>query len=99
MATDHDHDHSDKWDWQFVPSQCDLCARLSDVPGPTPVCQAFPSAIPFEVLANEIDHRRPVEGDEGMGEPGEHVLFEPRPDVEPGVLERLYQALDQTHAE
>ena len=90
-----EEDRSDRFDFTFVASQCSLCQRRSDVPGPTPVCQAFPGAIPFEVLANERDHRKPIDGDEGMGAPGTHFLFEPRADVPPAVLDALYKTLDK----
>jgi hypothetical protein len=33
-------------------------------------CEAFPSGIPDEIIANEFDHRQPHEGDGGL-------LFEP----------------------
>ena len=88
-------ERSDRFDFTWVRSQCDLCTRISAIPGPTPVCQAFPGAIPYEVLANRIDHRQPIDGDEGMGEPGTHFLFEPRADVPPAVLDRLYATLDK----
>lgn len=41
--------------------------------GPMPVdlrCDAFPDDIPDAILDNEIDHRQPVEGDNG-------ITFEP----------------------
>lgn len=29
-------------------------------------CDAFPKGIPFEVLDNRLDHRKPIEGDNGI---------------------------------
>jgi hypothetical protein len=34
--------------------------------GQPPTCSAFPQAIPYEIQINEIDHRQPIEGDNGI---------------------------------
>lgn len=44
-------------------SQCVLCKHLR--PGEYS-CKAFPTGIPENVLLNQTDHRRPVEGDKGV---------------------------------
>ncbi len=58
--------------------QCYACAHYT---GPwTPdkernerhVCKAFPERIPGEILRNEVDHRKPFTGDNG-------ITFELRP--------------------
>lgn len=95
-------DPAEKFSFEFaVTSQCLYCkhlSRLDDVETGM-VCAAFPGGIPEEILTNSIDHRKPVEGDEGMGEPGTHVLFDPREDVPEPVLEALCRELDATHGE
>jgi hypothetical protein len=80
----------------FVPSQCSLCRHYGTTSGPVPVCKAFPNVIPGEILLNHADHRKPYPGDDlGMGEPGEHVVFEPIEGTPEDVLARLNEALDQ----
>lgn len=54
----------------MVVSQCFSCKHF-DRPW---VCKAFPDRIPIEVIENEVDHRKPVEGDHG-------IRFEP---IDPG---------------
>lgn len=39
--------------------------RSGDFSG-EPTCAAFPEQIPGALLENEVDHRRPVEGDHGI---------------------------------
>lgn len=52
--------------------QCLFCAHLRpqsgqvDVPADAQTCDAFPDAIPAEILANRVDHRQPYEGDGGV---------------------------------
>lgn len=43
-------------------SQCMLCVHAQ--PGMT--CVAFPYGIPSQVADNTLDHREPVEGDQGV---------------------------------
>jgi len=80
----------------LVLSRCAYCEHLSADGGLglLPSCSASPSRISAEVLANEADHRRPIEGDEGMGEPETHVLFSPKSDVPEKALRGLYRLLD-----
>lgn len=78
-------------------SQCVYCkhrAKPSTL-GVRTSCAAFPGGIPDPILDNTVDHRQPIEGDEGMGEPGTHVLFEPREGVPEAILARLYAVLDE----
>lgn len=78
----------------LILGQCSLCKHRAR-PATVPACKAFPGSIPDELLTNQADHRQPYPGDDqGMGEPGEHVLFEPRADVHPRILANLYKALD-----
>jgi hypothetical protein len=84
-------------DWGGVAPQCMLCRRRP--PDALDVCEAFPGAIPDEILENDHDHRRPWidpetggPGDEGMALAGS-LLFEPRDDADPGALAALYQHL------
>jgi len=45
------------------PPMCMWCKRLDkDGPG----CEAFPDGIPDEILDNQVDHRKPVDGDRGL---------------------------------
>lgn len=44
---------------------CLMCVFYKDAQG-TGVCDAFPGGIPVGIFANEIDHRAPVEGDNGI---------------------------------
>jgi hypothetical protein len=91
----------DKFVWNasnVVVSQCMLCKHTS--PEPYAVCSAFPGSIPPEILANQVDHRKPwidattgQPGDEGVPLAGS-ILFEPRPGVNPVALARLYEVLD-----
>lgn len=61
-------------------SQCLCCVHFRSPfanPNPAdwtkdPTCAAFPAAIPDTLLENEVDHRKPVDGDHG-------VRFEARP--------------------
>lgn len=89
-------DRSDKFSIQgsdLIVSQCHLCTHRAR-PATFAVCKAFPGGIPQEILDNHVDHRRPFEGDEGMGAPGTHVLFEPREGVSISALANLYATLD-----
>lgn len=71
---------------ELILSQCQLCKHRIR-PGWIPVCEAFPSAIPQEVLDNAVDHRKPIDGDDG-------IRFAPRPDVPAAALASLTRALD-----
>ena len=49
-------------------SQCDACRHFRgrqsfSVPF---TCTAFPEGIPDAVFDNELDHRRPIDGDNGL---------------------------------
>ena len=53
-------------------SQCSVCAHFKspldekDMDTAAPFCDAFPTAIPEEILANQADHRKPFPGDHGI---------------------------------
>lgn len=54
-------------------SQCSVCKRFrspfsrpAGEMGGGPTCEAFPAGIPDEVYGNELDHRRPIDGDHGV---------------------------------
>lgn len=90
MSTAAAEDRSDKFTapkGSVVLSQCCYCKHLTPSNW-TAGCKAFPGGIPDEVLTNSLDHRRPVEGDDG-------VRFEPRPDVDGATLAAMYAALDR----
>ena len=67
-------------------SQCVYCKRAS-TESVYPACIAFQSFIPDEILANKVDHRKPIEGDGGF-------MFDPRDDVPLVALNNLYAELD-----
>lgn len=45
--------------------QCVDCQHLNRDQSP-PTCSAFPDGIPNKILNNEVDHREPVKGDQGI---------------------------------
>lgn len=48
----------------IAPVQCRACARYrTKRPG---TCDAFPNAIPLEILTFGADHRKPEPGDHGL---------------------------------
>lgn len=47
---------------QMLFSQCAFC--IND--GPNGTCKAFPDGVPLGIRMNKIDHRKPVEGDNGI---------------------------------
>jgi len=49
---------------RFDEYPCLTCANLIDNFEET--CRAFPKGIPKEILSNENDHKKPVEGDQGI---------------------------------
>lgn len=78
----------------LVLSQCDYCKHRGRLPGggfTIPVCKAFPGHIPDEVLMNQVDHRKPIDGDDG-------VQFEPRDGLTDEDLAPLYRVLDALKA-
>ncbi len=87
----------DKFEWsgdEMVLTQCAYCRHLAE-DASVLQCAAFPSSIPADISANRHDHRKPwidpetgEPGDRGMALKGS-ILFEPRPDVPEGVLDRL----------
>lgn len=70
-------------------SQCAYCRHFGR--RSLPVCSAFPGHIPQPILSNELDHRLPIEGDQG-------VRFEARDGVPAGALDGLFRTLDATRA-
>lgn len=70
-------------------SQCDTCARFRSPfsrPGGDfsggPFCVAFPEGIPEDIYANLLDHRQPIDGDNGFrwisdGDPFPTYAFQP----------------------
>ena len=46
-----------------MPSLCTSCANLFE-DGES--CEAFPRAIPDDILYNGADHRKPIKGDHGI---------------------------------
>lgn len=82
-----DYDPSEKFDFVFTPAQCSLCVHRDRGGKLPPSCAAFPDGIPDEIMSNLVDHREPVEGDQG-------IRFEPRDSVKPGPLANLYRTLD-----
>lgn len=44
-------------------SQCAVCRRLNSA---NYTCKAFPNGIPDNVALNQVDHRKPVDGDNGV---------------------------------
>lgn len=85
--------------WDVAASQCMLCRHRP--PNALAACAAFPGRIPDEIRFNDHDHRRPwidpetgEPGDEGIALAGS-ILFEPRGDVAPAALARLYQDLER----
>ena len=77
---------TDKFAWgpDTVLSQCLLCKHTS---GHVAICAAFPGSIPDEIMMNQVDHRRPYPGDEGVALAGS-IVFEPRGGVNPITLQR-----------
>lgn len=47
----------------FLCWACRRCGSTLDLPLS---CTAFPDGIPEEIMSNEVDHRQPVEGDNGI---------------------------------
>lgn len=65
-------------------SQCYSCARrwrLIDTDDayaalPTQICEAFPEGIPDAVMQMRVDHRNPIQGDQGLRwEPREGATY------------------------
>lgn len=49
-----------------VPPICTTCTRYDLDDSRIVACDAFPNGIPDAITTNQTDHRRPVEGDQGM---------------------------------
>lgn len=88
------------WGKGIVWSQCVYCSRMGESMKVS-CCTAFPGRIPQVILSNEADHRK-VWIDPATGQPGdtgvrgdESLLFDPKPGVDPDVLDRLYRKLDK----
>lgn len=48
------------------PFLCWACARKGSTLDLPLACTAFPEGIPVEILDNTVDHRLPVDGDDGL---------------------------------
>ncbi len=50
------------------PPLCFFCSRASLVEdwGTPLTCTAFPEGVPKSILANRVDHRKPIPGDNGL---------------------------------
>lgn len=49
-----------------APSLCWACARRGSTLDLPLTCTAFPGGIPEGILDNTVDHREPVDGDNGL---------------------------------
>jgi hypothetical protein len=102
MSVDSRKRHDDE-SLGWVASQCASCRHRSS--GPIQACAAFPASIPDVFLSNAADHRKPWINPEtgGPGDTGvsgdRSITFEPRDDVDPAYLQRLYHQLDKIHEE
>jgi hypothetical protein len=47
-----------------IQPQCFNCRHLAE--GAPMHCSAFPNGIPMEILLNQVDHKKPYEGDNGI---------------------------------
>jgi hypothetical protein len=63
--------------------QCALCKNLSSERGKLK-CPAFPNGIPERILQNKVDHREPVDGDNG-------IQFEPLELVTTQMVDDLFE--------
>ena len=46
--------------------QCTKCKHLRRDAKQKGTCDAFPKGIPWEIISNEHDHRKPFKGDKGI---------------------------------
>lgn len=46
--------------------QCKHRQPKEERDGKLPVCAAFPTGIPFEIVVGELSHDHPIEGDHGI---------------------------------
>jgi hypothetical protein len=80
---------SDKFDASgSAVSQCAYCGRLLDSGGFPLACTAFPAGISDAILRNEVDHRQPVDGDQGQ-------QFQLRKGLAPGAGAIIARTLDK----
>lgn len=78
-----------KFDASFaILSQCAYCARADDSGAIPLACTAFPSGIPDTILRNQVDHRKPVDGDQGF-------QFQLRKGLAPGAGVVVARTLDK----
>ena len=47
-------------------TQCSACRHFHREDRAHETCAAFPEGIPADILANRLDHRRPIDGDHGV---------------------------------
>ena len=57
---------SDKFTWSDGDLQVSQCAECRHKFRDKAGCEAFPDGIPETILNNEVDHRQPIPGDNGI---------------------------------
>lgn len=51
---------------QHGPDLCVYCKHLRNTIGIPSKCDAYPEGIPVEIRTEEVDHRKPYKGDNGI---------------------------------
>jgi len=55
--------NADKFADRARPAQCNTCSHFHPK---TTTCEAYPLGIPVVILTNQVDHRKPLPGDNGV---------------------------------